>query len=373
MITINIVGDFFSPSLAGLHFGEKLQRQLGKADFNVVNFEGPIHVASVSPIRKSGPNISQDSNVPTFLKGHNFKVFSLANNHSMDYGEKALETTMESLSTEIVVGAGSWDEAYRVRIIEVKGRKIGFLAMTQYEFGILDDIAFCKKKKAAAWLGHSCIDELITSSKQSCDYLIVLPHAGLEYFTLPLPELKTLYRHFVEMGADAVIASHPHIPQPWEIYKGKPIAYSLGNFCFDEECDKPLWRDGLVATLLLDDSHVLMNMSVVHFDAKSRVVEEKHDSSVYNRLNSNKEIFDDEKTYIETVNAHCVSMQPYYEILMEMGGYSHFSIKHCLGYIKRWMLGNVSKPSVSHFVNCVRCETHRWVLSRIYELNNEST
>lgn len=372
MITINIVGDFFSPFLSGLHFGEELQELLGEADFNVVNFEGPVYVPSASPIKKSGPNISQDVKAPDFLKRHNFKVFSLANNHSMDYAEKALDATMTSLSDETVVGAGSWDEAYQVKVVTVKGRKIGFLAITQYEFGILDDITFCKNRKGSAWMGHPCIDELIASSKQICDYLILLPHAGLEYFTQPLPELRTLYRHFIDMGADAVIAGHPHVPQPWESYKGKPIAYSLGNFCFDEECDKPLWKYGLVANLQLNEGQVMMNLSVVHFDAKKRTVEASHDTAVYKLLENNRKILDDEQVYMDAVNGHCLSMQPYYDMLLEMGGYSHLSFRHCLGYLKRWLFGKLPQSSTSHFINCVRCEPHRWVLSRIYELTNNN-
>ena len=370
MIKVNIVGDFFSPSLLGLRFGDELQKQLDDADFNVVNFEGPVHISSSDPMKKSGPNISQDIKSIDFSKSNNFNIFSLANNHTMDYGEKALEATMSSLSDETIVGAGTWDEAYQVRVVEMKGQKIGFLAITQYEFGILDDITFCKSRKGAAWMGHPDIDKLIVSSKQYCDYLIVLPHAGLEYFTLPLPEIRTLYRHFIDMGADAVIAGHPHVPQPWEIYRKKNIVYSLGNFCFDEECDKPLWRDGLVSTLQFKEDQVVMNLSVVHFDAERRIVDTCHDAAVYKFLEADKKIFDDEKAYMDAVDAHCLSMQPYYEMLLEMGGYSHLSFKHCLGYLKRWILRKQPQPSTSHFINCVRCESHRWILSRIYDLNN---
>ena len=81
-------------------------------------------------------------------------------------------------------------------------------------------------------------------------------------------------------------------------------------------------------------------------------------------------ISDDEKAYMDAVDAHCLSMQPYYEMLLEMGGYSHLSFKHCLGYLKRWILRKQPQPSTSHFINCVRCESHRWILSRIYDLNN---
>lgn len=373
MLKLNIVGDFFSPQLNGLQFSQSLKEKLNNADLNVVNFEGPINTNKSVPICKSGPNISQDSDAPVFLKEHGFKLFSLANNHSMDYGGQALDATIKCLNEDCIVGAGLWDEAYKVKILEIKGEKIGFLAITQFEFGILDDIAFCEKKKGAAWMGHPCIDKLIVNSKQQCDYLIVLPHAGLEHFTLPLPELRTLYRHFVDMGADAVIGGHPHVPQPWETYKNKPIVYSLGNFCFDEECAEPLWNIGLMANLSLDEDDLCLQIHPLHFDKKQRIVDFVDDDNVNLRLSEDLKLFSDQYAYVEAVNNHCLSMQSYYDMLLEMSGYSKFSIKHCLGYIKRKLLGKVPTTDNSHFINCVRCETHRWVLSRIYELNKKVT
>ena len=287
----------------------------------------------------------------------------------MDYGVQALDATIRCLNEECIVGAGLWDEAYKVKILEIKGKKIGFLAITQFEFGVLDDIAFCENKKGAAWMEHPCIDKLIVDSKQQCDYLIVLPHAGLEHFTLPLPELRTLYRHFVDMGADAVIGGHPHVPQPWETYKKKPIVYSLGNFCFDRESKKTLWSIGLLANLTFDDYEVNLQIYPLHYDRNSRTVEIINDANINSILDESNKLFSNKSAYVEAVNNHCLSMKSYYNMLLEMSGYSKFSIKHCLGYIKRKLLGKVTTTDNSHFINCVRCETHRWVLSRIYELN----
>ena len=372
MITLNIVGDFFSPSLSGLRFGEELQQRLAEADVNIVNFEGPVKAGSASPIIKSGPNIAQDANAPEFLKNQKFNVFSLANNHSMDYGVESLKKTTNCFSDSTWVGAGNVNDAYRVKVVEVENQKIGFLALTQYEFGVLAE-AGKPGDMGAAWMGHPVVDELIVKAKQECDYLIVLPHAGLEYFELPLPELRVLYRHFITMGADAVIAGHPHVPQPCDTYKGKPIAYSLGNFCFDEKCDKPLWRDGLLATLQIDGGEVRMHLSTVHFDAAARVVELSHDAALDKRLKVNQELMDDEQAYRKAVNARCLSMRSYYDMLMEMGGYNRLSFRRCLGYVKRSLTGKQPKPEASHFVNCMRCEPHRWVLSRIYELDNSNS
>src|SRR5690606_4046893 len=64
-------------------------------------------------------------------------------------------------------------------------------------------------------------------------FVVVLAHAGLEESPVPQWQWKSRYRALCDKGADAVIASHPHVPQGYELYNGKLIAYSLGNFYFD--------------------------------------------------------------------------------------------------------------------------------------------
>lgn len=368
MIKINIVGDFYSPSLDKIKFGNQLMDLLNDGNLNIVNFEGPISSKNAMAIPKSGPNICQDVKAPQFLKEKGFNVFSLANNHSLDFGEDALDATIASFKDKTIVGAGTWDDAYQVKYCDVEDKRIGFLALVQYEFGVLGERPYSKNKKGSAWIGHPCVDEMIKQARTQCDVLIILPHAGLEYFTLPLPELRTLYRHFVDMGADAVIASHPHVPQPYEVYKGKPIAYSLGNFCFDEDCDKPLWNVGLLAQLIVDNVGVGMKLKVLLFDKDKRAVDVLNDEKVEAQLSECQKTFSVETDYLDAVNYHCLSLEPYYKMLLEMSGYRKMSIKRCLGFIKRWLLGQITTSDDTHFINCIRCEPHKWVLSRIYEL-----
>ena len=130
------------------------------------------------------------------------------------------------------------------------------------------------------------VDEQIIKARKECDYLIVIPHAGLELFDLPLPELKSLYRHFIDMGADAVIGGHPHVPQCWEIYKEHPIVYSLGNFCFDDNCIDKLWYFGLIAELICKDGHVSLIVELIHYDAKNSIVELSNNAEIFEFLKS---------------------------------------------------------------------------------------
>src|SRR5690606_19979832 len=64
--------------------------------------------------------------------------------------------------------------------------------------------------------------------------------------------LRTLFQFLIDVGADAVISHHPHVPGPYELYKGKPIVYSLGNLIFDTQKPPPEWDQGYLAGLELD-------------------------------------------------------------------------------------------------------------------------
>jgi len=112
-----------------------------------------------------------------------------------------------------------------------------------------------------AYIHDLKVNHLIMEAKQNVDYLVVLPHDGVEFIDVPLPEIIARYRDFVEYGADAVIGTHPHCPQGWEEYQGKPIFYSLGNFFFNSKNDpsyrawnRPHWYEGLCLVLEIDDN-----------------------------------------------------------------------------------------------------------------------
>ena len=79
--------------------------------------------------------------------------------------------------------------------------------------------------------------------------LIVQVHAGVELLDVPIPEWRAKYRQLIDLGADVVIAHHPHVMQGIEEYKGKLICYSLGNFYFDYPSNHPQWNTGAMLTL----------------------------------------------------------------------------------------------------------------------------
>lgn len=370
-VTINIVGDFCVQSLNGLKFGDRLDEVLQSADINVVNFESPLKAEGAQPIKKSGPNLCQDDGCTEFLEQHHFNVACLANNHIMDYGVLSLRKTLQAFNKMTLVGAGKREDAYRVNVQNVNGRKIGFLSLTQNEFGVLADAIGQKSELGAAWMLHPCVDEIIVKAKNQCDCLIILPHAGLEHFELPLPELRTLYRHWLSMGADAVIGGHPHVVQGYEEYQGKPIAYSLGNFCFDKSNGGSRWYDGLMEQLQVSDEGIAFTPQLIHYDYENRTVDLETETDKGEHLEDLCRILQNEEVYIKRVNERCLSLEPHYTMLLEMAGYYQPTIRKCLGLIKRFLLHQEPPYNKAHAVNCLRCETHRWVLDRIYKLHQK--
>lgn len=164
-------------------------------------------------------------------------VAGLANNHSLDYGQEALLDTIDTLNGAGIdnTGAGSsLDEASKLVIREIDGRKFGFLACSR-----VIPYASWDVRNSQPGL-FTCYDptELVArtqAARSQCDYLFVLIHWGVEQ-TTRLEDYQTQIGHAViDAGADAVIGSHPHILQGIEYYNSKPIFYSLGNFIFNRD------------------------------------------------------------------------------------------------------------------------------------------
>lgn len=375
MTTINFLGDFCVRKIDGLSFGESFKDLLRNGDLNVVNFEGPINVNKSKPILKSGPNLCQDDKAPDFLMKNGFNVVSFANNHIMDYGPEGLLATKSSFENVTTIGGGTWEEAYQYKVIRVGAKSISFIAVSQYEFGTLGEQTFQGRQVGTAWICHPCIDSLIIDAKKHSDIVLIISHVGLEHFEYPLPELRTLYRHFVFMGADAVIGGHPHVPQPWEIYKGKPIVYSLGNFVFDAlEPQNEWWDYGLLSQLCIDSDGIKLNIYPFSFNHQNRVVNLTNSSYLRKFLSNINCVFKKEHTYINLVNRECLQIEWLYDYLFALSGYIKPSIKvyskELLKHILAKVLNcNKNKFNKAAFINNVRCEPHRWVLSRIFEIN----
>lgn len=167
------------------------------------------------------------------LKNAGFNIVSLANNHMIDYGQEAVEQTLEILNKrEIdfcgIKKGGAWS-INSPCIMDAGGVKTGFLCYSDVSSRQSTPV---KDKYGTIPAVPEVMKEDIGKARPKVDILIVYIHWGLE--KRPVQELQyTNARALIDAGADAVIGSHAHIFQDVELYKGRYIFYGLGNFVFD--------------------------------------------------------------------------------------------------------------------------------------------
>lgn len=164
-------------------------------------------------------------------------IAGLANNHVLDFGHDALNDTFTTLSDAGIeyTGAGnSFEEASKLIVkTDAKGRTYGFLAASHVipvgSWNILNSQPgeFC-------FYDETDLLNAIEEADKQVDYLFVMVHWGVEH-TTELEDYQTNDGYkMIDAGADAVIGMHSHCLQPVEMYNGKPIFYSLGNFIFNQ-------------------------------------------------------------------------------------------------------------------------------------------
>ena len=180
-------------------------------------------------------------------------IVTLANNHMLDFGREPLRETLSALDGAGIlhVGAGlNLAEASALKTIEAGGRIIGFLGATR----VIPEHSWTASRSNSGLFttyDPTKLLEEIWAAKETCDYVVVYVHWGVERNTEPEDYQKTLARQYIDAGADAVIGAHPHVLQGIEYYHGKPIFYSLGNFIFANRA-----YETMMAELTLTDSGV---------------------------------------------------------------------------------------------------------------------
>jgi len=179
-------------------------------------------------------------------------VVSMANNHIWDYGRPALEDTLDYLAANDLsaVGAGrSLEEARGPVIRTVAGTRIAYLAYTN----LLPASAQATDDHAGANIYDAGrMSEDITRARTIADVVVVSFHTGTEYETAHNPEQERIYHAAIDAGADMVVGHHPHVVQDIEQYKGKWIAYSLGNFIFDQNWSAGTRKGALLKVIVTD-------------------------------------------------------------------------------------------------------------------------
>lgn len=190
------------------------------------------------------------------LKRH-FDAVALANNHSGDYGREAF-TEMLGLLRQAGIGqfggGNNLSEAHTPLVIERKGLRIALLSYNEY---MPRSFEADFDAPGIAWSEDEQVVDDIRKARtvHRADIVIPVMHWGWENELVANARQRQLAHVMLDAGADAVIGGHPHVRQDIELYRGKPIVYSVGNFVM-KETDNDNQRRGWVLQLELDQQGV---------------------------------------------------------------------------------------------------------------------
>jgi poly-gamma-glutamate synthesis protein (capsule biosynthesis protein) len=228
-------GDFRSP-------WRSVVQRLAAADLAFGNFEGTIaHDAAPRP---GGTSFVSRVNVIDGFRFAGLDFLSLANNHVGDFGTRTLIETRDLIRDAGIATAGAGANEAQARepaILERHGVRFAFVSFN----AIVGPPVATADGAGVVWIHmapwnpfrQSDLDAVaadVREARQKADVVIVFPHWGQEYVAKPNGDQVRVAHALVDAGADMVIATHPHWVQGAEIYKGHLIAYSLGNFVFDQ-------------------------------------------------------------------------------------------------------------------------------------------
>lgn len=205
---------------------------LKEVDLAGGNLEGPLGLEGKTWVRKKYTFLINPACAQGLARA-GFKFMTLANNHTMDFGVKALKSTLAALEQNGLIHAGAGmnlEEARKPAWFRIKGRKIAILA---YSLTQPTEFWARSERPGCAPAFERYMKEDIRSAKDNgADLVFVVCHWGHEKQTSLLYGQTNLAHLAIDSGADGVIGAHPHIWQGLEVYQGKPIAYSIGNFAF---------------------------------------------------------------------------------------------------------------------------------------------
>jgi poly-gamma-glutamate synthesis protein (capsule biosynthesis protein) len=229
---------------------EHVKEQLVEADVAFGNLESPIGPGE-QPIRRGIVFRCLTRYVPGLVLA-GFDILSTANNHAFDQGKQSIDFTVDYLRANNILTVGTRKEnngdSFR-QLIRRKGTILGFLA---YSYAAYNDGGTKLDPQVATWHDLEEIRRQVTRLKQQADVVFVSLHAGNEYQRKPTDSQVNFAHAVIEAGADAVIGHHPHWIQWVEVYRNRPIFYSLGNFVFDQG-DSQETTEGLMVEFAIED------------------------------------------------------------------------------------------------------------------------
>jgi hypothetical protein len=203
---------------------------LERAAVVLANLEGPL--ASCAPRQATERQFSYRVSPLTVsaLVHAGVNLLTLANNHLMDCGPEGVVETLEALRHAGVTAIGAGVDRAAAHAPAILSTPNGTLGVLGYYWN--RRCAATERRPGAAMDDFASLERDISALRRQVDLLIVTSHWGVPYERAPGPDERERARRAIDLGADAVVAHHPHIVQPCEIYRDRPLFDSVGNFAF---------------------------------------------------------------------------------------------------------------------------------------------
>jgi hypothetical protein len=261
---LKIVGDInFSDAYfdTGFGIGSKILKGLNPFENIVFStkdiFIGNFECVCSTSSNKKGIYKNQFIINPEFIRNiRHFDVYSVANNHSMQHGEEAFQETIKNI------------EGFGSAVIGTLNKKCIYFEHNSYKVGMMS-FSYRHENFSSLpqyWHLPSLFDISHEFNKiADCDLKIAYIHWGNEFINRPYFDQKIIARNLVDIGFDLVAGVHPHVLQGFEIYKGKYIFYSLGNFLFNMPTEDTHYS--IILNIDLDASkNILIDYSYIRLD-----------------------------------------------------------------------------------------------------------
>lgn len=244
---------------------EMVREYFQNDDLTIGNLETSITNRGTEWPEKSYNFRSDPKNLKS-MEAAGMDVLALANNHILDYGYDGLLDTIKHIDNTRIkrVGAGkNKEDAMKAVIVEKEGFKIGILSASRVVPHVEWYATGNRPGLIGAYDGH--IEELlkeVQELKKDVDLIVLSIHWGIEGSSEPKDQDLLLARKLIDGGVDLIMGHHPHVLQGIEIYKGKPILYSLGNFVFGTQGE--LTSNTMIAQINIVDGE-MNNIEIIPF------------------------------------------------------------------------------------------------------------
>lgn len=281
LLSDHVLNNYNNTGIDGV-LSPELLRELRDADLTVINNEFPFSTRGTQAPDKQY-TFRVDPKYVSVLTDMGVDIATLANNHVLDFGPDALQDTFDTLDAAGINYMGAGNDPTRAEALvtrEAGGKTFGFLAASRVIPVVSWDVQNSSPGVFTTY-DPTRLVSAIKAAKDSCDYLTVFVHWGIEREEYPQDYQVSMAKQYIDAGADLVIGSHPHVLQGITYHKDKPICYSLGNFIFNRDIPRTV---AVKVTIDGEKEPVIRLIAATASNARTFACEDSQAAEIYDHL-----------------------------------------------------------------------------------------